>query len=97
MAQSSCCFLREFEPTKTKLSTNGYDTNGYDANSYDTNSYGRPHTLETVAKGYGRWLCFLAKIRSLDPNTPPLARVTEERLDDYRSRRPVGWRPDGLH
>jgi hypothetical protein len=35
------------------------------------NSYDRPDTLKTIAEDYGRWLCVLARISSLDPNTSP--------------------------
>jgi site-specific recombinase XerC len=43
----------------------------------------RPDTLSKISKGYGRWLCFLDARGELDPDQPPLARVTRQRLRGY--------------
>jgi site-specific recombinase XerC len=43
----------------------------------------RPDTLSKISKGYGRWLCFLAARGALEPDQPPLARVTRRRLRAY--------------
>lgn len=40
-------------------------------------------TLRTVIAAYGRWLAFLILYGWLDPNCPPAARLTEERLRAY--------------
>ena len=40
----------------------------------------RADTLITLVKAYGRWLSFLDSRGWLDPDEPPLARVTRERL-----------------
>ncbi len=42
-----------------------------------------PKTLRTVIAAYGRWLAFLDLHGWLDPNCPPAARLTEERLRAY--------------
>lgn len=43
----------------------------------------REATRTGVMKGYGRWLCFLARTGQLEPDTPPLARVSENRVLEY--------------
>ncbi|ATR19460.1 Hypothetical protein RMHFA_04724 (plasmid) [Roseomonas mucosa] len=43
----------------------------------------RRASLATLIKGYGRWLSFLHSRGWLDPDEPPLARVTQERLRAY--------------
>jgi hypothetical protein len=43
----------------------------------------RADTLSKIRKGYGRFLCFLAARGRLDPDQPPLARVTRPRLCAY--------------
>lgn len=43
----------------------------------------RADTLIALIKSYGRWLAFLASRGWLDPDEPPLARVTRERLRAY--------------
>jgi hypothetical protein len=43
----------------------------------------RADSLAKYAKGYGRWLCFLAARGWLDPRQPPYARVTRRRLFAY--------------
>ena len=39
-----------------------------------------PTTKKQVAKGYGKWLCYLQESDQLDPETIPSRRVTEETL-----------------
>ena len=43
----------------------------------------RPDSLSKISKGYGRWFCFLDARGELDPDQPPLARVTRRRLRAY--------------
>jgi site-specific recombinase XerD len=43
----------------------------------------RSATRDKTAKGYGRWLCFLASNGWLDKSGPPLDRVTRPRLRRY--------------
>ena len=51
----------------------------------------RAASLATLIKGYGRWLSFLHSRGWLDPDEPPLARVTRERLRAYfRTLRQAG-------
>lgn len=40
-------------------------------------------TREKYRKGYGRWLTFLTRTGFLDPNEPPAARATPERVRAY--------------
>jgi len=53
---------------------------------FDDPSYGatlRQPTLTFLAGGYGAWLCFLNARGWLDPDQPPLQRVTRARLRAY--------------
>src|SRR5690348_3000651 len=53
---------------------------------FDDPHYGaslRPDSLTKTAKGYGRWLCFLASRGWLDTGQPPLQRITRPRLRAY--------------
>jgi hypothetical protein len=43
----------------------------------------RAESLKSITKAYGRWLEFLTAISALDPDSPPLDRVTPERLAAY--------------
>jgi integrase len=42
-----------------------------------------PHTRAKIAKGYGRWLTWLAARGLLDPSTSPVSRVDRERVAQY--------------
>ena len=56
------------------------------ANPFSEPRYGadlRSDSRRKVAKGYGRWLCFLACHGWLDPLQHPFERVTRERLRHY--------------
>ena len=46
----------------------------------------RPLSNVTVAKGYGRWLTFLAEQGWLDASSPPPDRITPERVKAYIDR-----------
>ena len=53
---------------------------------FDDRPYGaflRPASLRKTSKGYGRWLAFLDAQGWLDPEAPPLQRITHCRLRTY--------------